>query len=255
MKIKILGSAGLYGVPVAFCQCKVCTKAVKADKRNIRTRASLLVESDKKKIVIDCGLDFREQMLREKLKKIDYLLLTHRHSDHTSSLGELMATGNFYLETPKEVYEDLQERRKVFTHIKMRNPKVKCRHFKPKKIGNLKVDCVKVRHIKIKAFDLPTYGYIFQEGDKKIAYIPDVEALIDTDLLQDLDILFIDGSYFRKGFGHVGITGGIKIFKRLKPKLMIFTHLNHYKSHADIQKYVSKFGNIKVAYDGMEIKI
>ncbi len=255
MKITFLGTGGVLGVPIWSCDCKVCKEEVKKDKKNIRTRPSILVDSGDKKMLVDVGPDFREQMLREEIKKVDYVLLTHTHMDHSACLMELRAGGKLNLEIPKGVYEGLEQNRGViFTYLPNRNPDIKINIFEPKKIGNLFVDQIKVKHKKdYQKEEQPTYGFLFVENDKRVAYIPDFSEIIDKDKVKDLDIFICDGATFETKWGHVGIEGGIKLYKELKPKLMLFTHLTHSRSHKGLEKYISQFGNIKLAYDGLTI--
>lgn len=257
MKLTILGSGGALGVPVWSCKCQVCTQEIKSDKRNIRTRPSLLIESKNKKIVIDIGNDFRNQMLRERIKRIDYLLLTHSHMDHTASLAELRAGGNVHLEAPQGVYDKIKKIGIAFIYLRKRNPKINIDIFKPKKVGNVFIEAVEVQHKKdfSTVKDDPTFGFLLTEKNKTVAYIPDLGKIIKKDKLESLDVLICDGAGFKSKRGHEGIEGGIKLYKELKPKLMIFTHLGHYMSHKELEKYVGKFGNIKLAYDGMKIII
>ncbi|MBZ9572539.1 MBL fold metallo-hydrolase [Patescibacteria group bacterium] len=255
MEITFLGTGGVLGVPVWSCNCKVCKEEIKKDKRNIRTRPSILVTSGNKRILVDTGPDFRAQMLREGIKKIDYVLLTHIHMDHSACLMELRAGGKLQLEIPKEVYEGLKENRRVLSYLFARNPDIKIDIFKPKKIGNLFVEQIKVKHKKdYSEEEQPTFGFLFIENGYRVAYIPDFSEVVDKEKVKGLDIFICDGATLETKWGHIGIKGGIKLYKELKPKLMIFTHLNHSHSHKELEKYVSQFGNIKLAYDGLTIK-
>lgn len=256
MEIKILGSGGILGVPVWSCNCDVCTKEILKDKRNIRTRSSVLVTSGNKKIIVDMGPDFRTQMLREKIKRIDCVLITHAHIDHTASIVELSAGGKIDLEIPNKVYEKLKKRNDIFKHLPSRNPNIKIDVFKTKKIGNVFVDKIEVKHEKDYSKEkVPTFGFLFEENGYRVAYIPDFEEIIDKEKVKDLDVFIVDGNTFESKWGHSGIEGGIKLYEELKPKLMVFTHLSHFKSHKELEKYVKQFGNIKIAYDKMIIKI
>ena len=86
MKITFLGTGTSTGVPEIGCKCEVCTSA---DPRDRRLRCSALVEEGDTTILIDCGPDFREQMLRADVKKIDALLMTHKHYDHIVGIDDL----------------------------------------------------------------------------------------------------------------------------------------------------------------------
>lgn len=91
-KLTFLGSGTSQGVPMIACGCHVCTSD---DPRDKRLRAAAMVEMDGMRIIVDAGPDFRQQMLREKVKHIDAVLLTHNHKDHTGGLDDLRAFNYF----------------------------------------------------------------------------------------------------------------------------------------------------------------
>ena len=256
MEVTFLGTGSLLGVPVWSCSCKVCTKNVKEDKRNLRTRPALMVQSGDKTVVIDSGADFRDQMLREHVKKIDVFLLTHAHSDHSACITELRAAKDVTIALPKEVFDGVNKRRNAFDYITTRNPSVKITHKFPITIGKLKIDKIAVKHEKdIASIQTPTYGYLFEENGKRVVYIPDFNEVIDKEKIQNLDLFIVDGAVWESKWGHLGILGGIKLFKEVKPKQMLFTHLNHDKSHEELANYLKEYGNIAPAYDGLKVRL
>lgn len=90
----------------------------------------------------------------------------------------------------------------------------------------------------------------------KFAYMSDFNKILEIEKLKDCDLIISDGNGLDNiGHGHVGINGSIEIYNILKPKKMILTHLTHTMSHKDIVEYVKKYGNIDVAYDGMELEL
>jgi phosphoribosyl 1,2-cyclic phosphate phosphodiesterase len=255
MKITFLGSGGVLGVPAWACNCDVCTKN-QEDSRNNRTRSSILIETEGKRILVDPGPDFREQMLRHKIKKIDYCLITHAHSDHTASISELQLAKNLHLLIPEKVTEKLNERiPHLSKYLPMRNPSMKIENFKPLKIGNVSIDMIKVSHEKSYEDDTPCYGFLFEENGKRVAYIPDMNSVVDKEKMKNLDIFICDGCVLKQMFGHIGVDKAIELFKEIDAKQMIFTHITHRISHKDLEDRASKHGNIKVAYDGMVIEI
>lgn len=84
MTLTFLGTGTSCGTPVVGCECRVCRSP---DPKDIRTRASAMVETDTTRVVIDCGPDFRQQMLRQPFRKIDGILITHHHYDHVGGLA------------------------------------------------------------------------------------------------------------------------------------------------------------------------
>ena len=88
MQVTFLGTGTSNGIPLIGCPCEVCNSA---DERNKRTRTSVMVEVGEKNFVIDTGPDFRQQMLRERISKLDAVLLTHSHKDHIAGLDDVRA--------------------------------------------------------------------------------------------------------------------------------------------------------------------
>jgi phosphoribosyl 1,2-cyclic phosphate phosphodiesterase len=255
MEIKFLGSGGVLGVPVWSCNCDIC-KNIDNDKRNIRTRPSIIVSFGNKKILIDIGPDFRNQMLRENITHIDHLFITHNHTDHISSINELRAANDLSLEIPSDILNNMIiEKDNILNYITVRNSSLKIKEFVAQKIGDIFIDIIKVKHDKdFTNTKFPTFGYLFVEGDFRVAYIPDYCEIIDVEKVKNLDVFISDGAFLQEKWGHVGVEGSIKIYNKYNPKLMLLTHLNHYMSHNDLEKYLLNQGNIKPAYDGLIIK-
>ena len=254
MKITILGSGGVTGLPVWSCNCKTCNGSTR-DKKDIRTRSSILVESGNKKILIDMGHDFRNQMLKYRIKRLDTVLITPTHSDHISSLSQLRDGGNVRLEIPGSVYDKIERKTDKIKYLRKRNSEMKIVKFKPHKIGNVFVDSIEVNHNTDFTKDKePCFGFLFEENGFRFAYIPDFMEILESDKLKDLDLFICDGTTMESEWGHAGIENGLKIYNKIKPKRMLFTHIGHYQlSHKELEEYVKKFGNIGIAYDGMVI--
>jgi phosphoribosyl 1,2-cyclic phosphate phosphodiesterase len=254
MEITVLGSGGVLGVPVWSCDCKVCRKARK-DKRNRRTRPSILVRSEGKTILVDMGPDFRIQMLERGIRKLDTVLITHAHGDHSACISELRAGGKVSLEIPAPVFEVLRKKSELFEYIKSRNPALELKKFKPHKIGRVFVNSIRVKHEKdYSKKPVPCYGFLFEEKGFRFAYIPDYSEILEPEKVRNLDLLIADGATFESKWGHAGIKGGVEVYKKIMPKRMLFTHVGHSSPQKELKKFVERYGNIGVAYDGMVIK-
>jgi len=256
MKITFLGTGGLWGVPAWNCNCKVCESKNPKDKR---MRSSILITIGDKNIVIDFGPDFRSQLIKYEIKNVDYALITHAHTDHINGYSELGMDKDLLITAPKQVINNFIEKISPLPFwLKGNKSSEKIIPFNKKNIGGVEIDSVELDHRseggnkKIHCF-----GYVFRSKEFSFAYITDYTRIIEKDKLKELDLIISEGSSLeaKNLFGHVGIKGSTKIFNELKPKKMLLTHLTHEKSHDFLNNYLKKFGDIKCAYDGMEITI
>lgn len=243
------------GVPRWSCSCDVCTKAIHSDRRNIRTRPSIMVESEDQRVIVDTGPDFREQMLRDNIKWFDLVLLTHSHNDHIASMIELIQT-EATIAAPREVLDSIEKKRNIFSYLNGRGRTADIRAINSMTLGSLRIETIKVTHEKdISVFNTPTVGYLFIEGGKRVAYIPDYENIIDEEKVKGCDLFISDGATIRTKWGHAGVEGSIRNYSRYYPKRMLITHLNHQKTHEEYAEEFSEHGNIQPAYDGMVIEL
>lgn len=254
VSIKFLGTGTVMGVPVWNCECIVCKSTDKKDKRY---RSSLLVRINDKNIIIDFGQDFRNQLIENNIKKIDYAFLTHAHRDHCGGVENLASAENVIFTTHKDVLEEFNQLQGSSRDwLKTRNKTITIKEFEPFSIDDINIDTVKLEHKKDWGADVPCYGYIFSNNNFKFAYMSDFNKILEIEKLKDCDLIISDGNGLDNiGHGHVGINGSIEIYNILKPRKMILTHLKHTMSHKDVVEYVKKYGNIDVAYDGMELEL
>ncbi len=252
MKLKFLGTGGALGVPIWNCNCPVCRSKDPKDKR---LRPSLLVQIRNKNILIDFGQDLRTQLIKYRIRKLDYALLTHSHSDHINGFEEFSKQRGLIFEAPKTVLKEFFKRLGSSKDwLKTRNPSIKIRDFEKKKIGKVEIDTVELEHKKDYGSRIACYGYVFKSNKFKFAYLSDYSKIAEKEKVKNLDLIISDGDGFELSkIGHMGVKGSIKMFQELKPKRMILTHIKHDKSHKFLSDYVKRFGNIEIGYDGMEI--
>lgn len=254
MKLKFLGTGTSQGIPVIGCECKVCASQDIKDKR-FRTSAILTTEQDKK-ILIDCGPDFRQQMILNKESRVDAVLITHEHNDHIIGLDDMRP---IIFRQGKGV--DLYCHERVGNEIKNRFPYAFVAEKYPGapsfemnfidedkfQVAGVFVELIKVSHYK-----LDIYGYKF----KNLAYITDASFISDFEKkkLKNLDVLILN--CIRKTEvhrTHFILEDIIKLNDELKPKKLYLTHISHeFGLHREENSILPQ--NIELAFDGLEIK-
>ena len=254
MKVTFLGTGTSQGVPVVACDCEVCRSQDTKDKR---LRSSVLIQNGEDIFVIDAGPDFRQQMLTYNVKRLDAVLLTHEHKDHTGGLDDVRSY-NYLQKRPMPVYceervlESLKcEYHYVFAEYKYPGiPEFDIRIINGKekfKIGKTEILPVRVIHHK-----LPVLGFRI----KKFAYITDANYIADEELkkLEGLDVLVINALRKKKHISHFTLPEAIEVIKRVKPKLGVLTHISHLMGkYEDVSKELPE--GVVMAYDGFEINL
>ncbi|WP_027376311.1 MBL fold metallo-hydrolase [Kaistella palustris] len=252
MKLKFLGTGTSQGVPVIGCHCEVCTSADLHDKRY---RSSALITTDSGgKILIDCGPDFRMQMLDNNEEHVDAVLLTHEHNDHVIGLDDMRplifrSGQNMPLFCNHRVGAEVRHRFPyAFADVKYPGaPSFDMHEIR----DNFELCGTLVEPINVMHYKIPIYGYKF----KKLAYITDASFISETEKenLQDLDFLILN--CIRKEElhnAHFILPQVLDLFEELKPRNMFLTHISHHLgTHSDTQADLPQ--NVYLAYDGLEL--
>ena len=215
-----------------------------------------MLSYDDKRIIIDSGPDFRMQMLRKKIDKIDAILYTHEHADHTAGLDDIRPL-YFRLKKPLPIYAQsrvLADLRQRFDYIFTEQnrypgaPEVDPHtlvHYQSFSIGNKEITPLKILH-----GNLPITAYRIED----IAYITDAKYILDESIkhLQNLEVLIINALHHKPHKMHLNLTEALAIIEQLQPKKAILTHISHHMGFYDeMSKKLPK--NVYLAYDGMEI--
>lgn len=257
MKITILGSGTSTGVPEIGCTCPVCTGA---DPRDNRLRCSGLVEVDGVRILIDCGPDFREQMLRlNDFKPIDAVLVTHEHYDHVGGLDDLRPFCRFR-DIP--VYAEAY----VAQHLRERIPYCFAEHAYPGvpritleevvpgtpfRVGNAEGRQVEVLPVRVMHGRLPILGYRIGH----FAWITDMLTLPETEYarLQGLDVLVMNALRPLPHRTHQTVDEALANVRRLAPHEAWLIHMSHHLGlHSEAEKSLPP--HVHFAYDGLTIQ-
>ncbi|MDR0823681.1 MAG: MBL fold metallo-hydrolase [Prevotella sp.] len=252
MKIKFLGTGTSTGVPEIGCKCEVCTSD---DKRDRRLRASVLLTVENKRILIDCGPDFRQQIIGEKFAPLNGVLLTHEHYDHVGGLDDLRSFCKF-----DEV--DIYANDITLNALQIRIPYPFKTHkypgvpsFRLHKVNEGEVfyiDNIEIQPIKLMHYKLSILGYRIG----KFAYLTDVKYIPEETYkkLENLDTLVINALRIKEHISHFNLEEALTEVKKIAPKKTYFIHMSHHIGlHEEVQKKLPE--NIYLSYDGLEIEV
>ena len=251
MKLTFLGTGTSCGVPVIGCQCKVCQSTDPKDKR---TRCSALVETESTRILIDCGPDFRQQILPQPFRKIDGILITHSHYDHMGGMDDIRPYCQF---GAINVYADPIAKKGMlemlpYCFAENRYPGVpaiglhEIHPHKPLQIGDMEVMPIQVMHGK-----LPILGYRIG----KLTYITDMKTIDDAELkyIEGTEQLVVNALRFDKPHhSHQLMDDAIAFARRVGAKRTLIIHVCHDVGlHEEVNRILPE--GIQLAYDGQEI--
>lgn len=250
MKITFLGTGTSQGIPVIGSDHPVCLSSNPKDKR---LRVSISIQWHNYTYIIDCGPDFRQQMLRYNINKMDGILFTHEHSDHTAGLDDIrpfyFKQGNINLYAQERVFKSLNQR---FEYIFDKNndypgiPNVDTFVINENfDLFNKTIIPIEVMHA-----NLPVIGFRIDD----FAYITDASFINEENLnkLKELKVLVLNALKEEKHYSHFSLQEAIEISNILKPEKTYFTHISHLLGfHEDVEANLPE--NIHLAYDGLEL--
>ena len=250
MKITILGCGGSFGSPLAWQRNG---KIDITNKKNFRTRSSILIENNNKIILIDTSPDLRNQLYDAQCTNIDAVLYTHVHSDHTSGLPDMRSMSLInnkiipaYM--PIEMKAEMEKCYKyIFKGDKGYLPFMKIKELKKSfNIEGINIETFKHNHGSI---DVQTYRF------KNFAYSTDIKKFYDTDIdkLKNLDLWIVGLLREEDHPSHAGFNKIMEYVNYIKPKKTIFTHMTALLDEKELKLKCPK--NVQPAYDGMQIHL
>ena len=253
LNITILGTGTSTGVPMIACPCEVCASTNPKDKR---LRSSILVQSETTTFVVDTTPDFRQQMLRIHNKKLDAVLFTHPHKDHTAGLDDVRAY-NFFSHQAMNVYansltEEALKREFAYVFSDKRYPGIPELSLNtidetPFFIGDIKVIPIQVWHYK-----MPVYGFRFGN----FTYITDANRIDENEKLKikGSEVLVLNALRKEDHISHFTLQQAVDLVQELEVPTAYFTHISHQLGkHDDVNAILPK--DIQLAYDGLQISI
>jgi phosphoribosyl 1,2-cyclic phosphate phosphodiesterase len=254
LKITFLGTGTSQGIPVIGSDHPV---SFSKDPRDKRLRSSILIEYDNYNFVIDCGPDFRQQMLRTNCRKLDAIIFTHEHADHTTGIDDVrpffFRQGKIPIYLHKRVLGSLHERFAYIFDPKQKYPGAP--DFEVNLINKendfnlfgLNITPIESVHLR-----LPVLG--FRIG--KFAYLTDVKTISEIELekLKELDTLVINSLRYEPHPSHLNIEEALDIVNSINPKKSYFTHISHNMGfHKEVCDKLPE--SVSLAYDGLVLEI
>jgi phosphoribosyl 1,2-cyclic phosphate phosphodiesterase len=252
--LTFLGTGTSQGVPVVACDCEVCKSKDPKDKR---LRSSVMVETEGKRIIIDCGPDFRQQMLRKDIRSIDAILITHAHKDHIGGLDDVRAF-NYILQKPTDVYSSIEVQQVIkneFSYAFGEDKYPGVPEISLHLIANKEFYIDGLPILPIKALHFPDH-YVFGFRIGNLSYITDAINIPDIELakMKGSKVFVINALRKKKHYSHFNLSEAIAILEKLKPDKGYLTHISHQMGcYEEVQKELPSF--IQQAYDGLTVVI
>jgi phosphoribosyl 1,2-cyclic phosphate phosphodiesterase len=251
--LTFLGTGTSQGVPTIGCDCAVCHSP---DPRDQRLRSSIYIETPECAWVVDTGTDFRTQVLRENIRRVDAVIFTHSHTDHIMGFDDLRrfsdARGSMPVYASADTMADLK---RVFQFaFEARNPfpgylrPVPHVIEGPFQLGDTLITPLPVPHGK-----LMVNGYLFSRGNEKlVAYLSDCSAVPDEIVKQmmEVKILIIDALRHKPHPTHLSVGQALEVASKAKAGRTFFTHICHELPQSDETKLPAGVG---IAYDGLKL--
>jgi phosphoribosyl 1,2-cyclic phosphate phosphodiesterase len=262
MKLTFLGSGTSHGVPMIGCSCRTC---LSLDPRDNRTNASVLIELNRKNVLIDCGRDFRLQALRHRLDHVDHVLLTHTHFDHVAGIDDLRVFNRHGDPIPLFGNSEHLAYLKKYIYHYLFDPDIQqgggVTGLDLVAVGErFLLDGVLFETLPALHGELPVYGYRFGG----CAYLCDVSRIPQPTLqkLRNLDILVLGALRHTPHETHFTLGQALEVVTEVRPRRTYFTHLCHEVMHAEVEPMFRQAGSpyytpleVYLAFDGLGLEV
>ncbi|MEX0288701.1 MAG: MBL fold metallo-hydrolase [Flavobacteriaceae bacterium] len=252
MKITFLGTGTSQGIPVIGSTHPVC---LSSDPKDKRLRVSLLVSWDDFNFVIDCGPDFRQQMLAHSIPRLDGILFTHEHADHTAGIDDIrpffFRQGDIPIYAHKRVITSLKRRFDyIFTDADRYPgaPAVQPNEVHantPFTLGNLEAMPIEAFHNRLQVFGYRISGLV---------YLTDIKTISNEEInkIKGIKIFIVNALRVEPHHSHLNLEEALKLIEKVQPEKAYLTHISHHMGfHAQVEKTLPK--NVHLAYDNLEL--
>ena len=249
-----LGTGTSQGVPMLTCDCAVCRST---DPRDKRTRAAAYVETPECAWVVDTGPDFRQQALRENIRRMDAVLITHALTDHIMGFDDLRVYSHGGKTLP--VYGSaptLAQVRQAFSFaFEGQNRWPGYLHPEPHVVeGAFRLGETEIVPLPVPHGRTTTYGYLFKRASRPlVAYLSDCKSVPDEvrGLIAGVDTLILDALRHKQHPTHMNLSEALETAAAIRPRLTLFTHLCHDLGHAETEAALPD--GVRIATDGMKL--
>ena len=251
MKVTFLGTGTSQGVPVIGCTCEVCRSL---DFRDKRLRTSILVEIRDQSFIIDTGPDFRQQMLREQVRRIDAVIFTHAHRDHTAGLDDVRAY-NFIQQMDMPVYGsppvlDQLRIEYAYAFAKEYYPGIPRLTLHSIQENAFTVNGISFLPLPVMHLHMPVLGFRVEN----FSYITDANYIPPETMekLEGTETLVLNALQREQHISHFNLTEALAMVETIQPRHTYFTHISHKLGlHADVAKELPD--HVSLAFDGLQI--
>jgi phosphoribosyl 1,2-cyclic phosphate phosphodiesterase len=249
VKITFLGTGTSQGVPVIACECNTCLSADPHDKR---LRTSLLLETESATLLFDAGPDFRQQMLREHVTKLDSIILTHEHKDHISGMDDVRAF-NYKSQDAIDIYSEERVQKAIKKEYSYVFSEFQYPGIPKMRLNNIPehtfiVKGIHITPVRVFHYRLPVYG--FRIGN--FAYITDANYIPEEskEKLVGVKYLVINALRKEKHISHFSLREAVDFIREISPKKAFITHISHQMGlYAEVSKELPP--EIVLAWDGL----
>lgn len=253
MRVTFLGTGTSQGIPIIGSKHPVC---LSTDPKDKRLRTSAMVEFGDHCLVIDCGPDFRQQMLANQVEKIDGILFTHEHTDHMIGLDDIrpfyFRQGDIPVYAEAPVLKALEKRFDYIFKIENKYPGapgviVHALAGEKFEVANMPITPIRVLHGK-----LPILGY--RIGD--FSYITDAKTIPAEEMekLKGTKILVLNALRIEPHRSHLNLEEALALVQEIKPEKTYFTHISHLLGfHKEVEQKLPE--NVHLAYDNLKLEL
>ena len=253
LQITFLGTGTSQGIPIIGNKHPVC---LSDDPRDKRLRVSVLVQWKHYNYVIDCGPDFRQQLLTNPIEKLDGILFTHEHADHTAGLDDIrpffFKQGDIPLFADERVIDSLHKRFYYF-FLEERYPGVPKVDITPiEKNRRINLNGLDIEPIEVMHNKLPIFGFKI----KDFVYLTDVKTINSDQLerIKNVKVLVVNALREKPHESHLNLEEALEMVALIRPKMTYFTHISHLLGfHEEVEANLPKA--VRLAYDGLKISV